>query len=256
MSAIQKAGRERTQRTIADPCITARLELVRERRELIVVEALAGDVGALERDAELGVDGLEVTRRQIDQDPPVLQRLRIARLQQDDARTRAIRERRITLELLARGLVELRELGDLGVRRPQIDHVLDQHAERRAPVTDVVLAQDGVAAPFEHARERIADHRAAQVADVHLLRDVRVRVVDHDTLGCGGHLHAEAFAAVRDRGRRTQPLGAQPDVEEARIGDLDPGDDLVDRKRGDDRFCDRSRRALDLLREPHREIRL
>ena len=59
-----------------------------------------------------------------------------------------------------------------------VEQVLDEHAERRPPVADVVLAPHVVAEEAEHAGQRVADERGAQVADVHLLGHVGRRVVD------------------------------------------------------------------------------
>ena len=58
--------------------------------------------------------------------------------------------------------------------------VADEHAERRAPVTDVVLPDHPVPEMLERAGERVPHHGRAQVPDVHLLGDVRRRVVDDD----------------------------------------------------------------------------
>ena len=81
------------------------------------------------------------------------------------------------IELAAGGGVELVEVADaegLGPLGPvHVEQVLDEHAEGRAPVADVVLAQHGVAEEAEDAGQRIADQGAAQVADVHLLGHVR-----------------------------------------------------------------------------------
>ena len=62
----------------------------------------------------------------------------------------------------------------------EVEQMLDQHAERTAPVADVVLADHVVAEELEHPHQRVADHGRAEVAGVHLLGDVRRRVVDDD----------------------------------------------------------------------------
>ena len=77
--------------------------------------------------------------------------------------------------------------------------MLDQHAERRAPVADVVLADDAVAEEVEHAHQRVADDRGAQVADVHLLGDVRRRVVDDHRLDVGRRTRRPADRRQRRR---------------------------------------------------------
>ena len=57
-----------------------------------------------------------------------------------------------------------------------------------------------------NARERIADHRAAEMTDVHLLRDVRVRVVDHDALGRIRERNAETVTRGERRPRRSRAI--------------------------------------------------
>jgi len=74
-----------------------------------------------------------------------------------------------------RPLVEL--LGCGQVERGDVDalfeDLLDEHAELPAPVADVVLRDDGVALSTQDAGEAVADDRGPQVADVHLLGDIR-----------------------------------------------------------------------------------
>ena len=69
--------------------------------------------------------------------------------------------------------------------------MLDQHAERRAPIADVVLPHDLVAEALEDSAERVADDRRAEVAHVHLFRDVRGRVVDDHFVAVLRDGHAE-----------------------------------------------------------------
>ena len=70
---------------------------------------------------------------------------------------------------------------------------------------------------LEHARERVADDRAAQVPDVHLLGDVRRRVVDDDRLRRGGRRDAEARVGRGIARRRARgSVGVEREVDEAR----------------------------------------
>ena len=91
------------------------------------------------------------------------------------------------VELGAGGLVERTGVIDQQRRfrgvLADLQPVLDQHAERRAPVADMVLPDDGVAEGLEHLDEAVPHHRGAQVADVHFLGDVRGGIVDDDALG-------------------------------------------------------------------------
>lgn len=57
--------------------------------------------------------------------------------------------------------------------------VLDQHPELSPAVAETVLADHLSAERAEHANQRVADDRGPEVPDVHLLGDVRRRVIDH-----------------------------------------------------------------------------
>ena len=100
-----------------------------------------------------------------------------------------------------------------------------QHAELRSPVADVVLAMDGVPLELEHARDAVADDGAAQVADVHLLGQVRAGQIDHDRLGLAGEFNTHAIGGgVLARRNRHQALRDvrrfDAKVDKARPGDL------------------------------------
>ncbi len=76
---------------------------------------------------------------------------------------------------------------------------------------------------LEHAHQRIADDRRAQVPDVHLLGDVGRRVVDDDALRVGGQSHADALVAFQHGKLLLQERLVERDVDEARAGDLERG---------------------------------
>ena len=123
-----------------------------------------------------------------------------------------------------------------------VEQVLDEHAERAAPVADVVLADHGVAEELEHPHERVADDRRAQVPDVHLLGDVGRRVVDDDRARRGG--------GRRRRGARRPATAVElvgeervveREVDEARAGDLDRAAHLLQHARVDDPLRDLAR---------------
>ena len=116
-------------------------------------------------------------------------------------------EGRVAVELRPRRLVERVGVGhqQLRLRRvlADVEQVLDEHAERRAPVADVVLPDHVVPEVLQHARQRVADDRGAQVADVHLLGHVGRGVVDRDRPAAPGSArrarvggHAVTCAAI------------------------------------------------------------
>ena len=100
-------------------------------------------------------------------------------------------------------------------------HGDDQQAHLEAPVAEVGVAQHLVAAEAVEPLDRLADDRGAQVADVHLLGDVGAAVVDQhparrrDRAGAGARIGGDRVGARRER------RVADPQVDEARAGDLD-----------------------------------
>ncbi len=194
--AVLEAGREHAERPVVLDEEPLLLELGHDHGQQRVVEALPHRVLGCEEDTQQVVDLLDVGHRLGHEDPPQPHSLGIAALEQHDPSPAAIGERRVTVELATRGGIELVEvpraegLGPLG--SVHVEQVLDQHAEGRPPVPDVVLAPDLVTEKTEHAGQGVADQGAAQVADVHLLGHVRRRIVDHDPLGAGCGRHAQA----------------------------------------------------------------
>ena len=74
---------------------------------------------------------------------------------------------------------------------PAVDH----HAELRAPIADVIIADDFVAEEGGNAGERVAEHGAANVADVHRLGDIRGAEIDDDAVRLVRALHTQALIA-------------------------------------------------------------
>ena len=118
-------------------------------------------------------------------------------------------------------VIRQNHLGDWGTQFGMLIQYLDEHPELRAPIAQVVLPDDGGAEVPEHASERVADDRRAQVPDVHLLGDVRRRVVDDDAAALLGEVDSEPLAGQAQP--ELAPHGAVRggDVEEAGTGDLD-----------------------------------
>jgi hypothetical protein len=116
--------------------------------------------------------------------------------------------------------------------------VLDQHPERPTPVADVVLADHPVAEELHHPHQRVADHRRTQVPDVHLLGDVRRRVVDDDRLRV-----AWPAAPRADRRSATSPScsarnsGENVTLTKPGAGDLEFARHTVERPGVDDRWA-------------------
>src|SRR6185503_5859762 len=219
---------------------------------------LAAHVVVAQTDAEPLVYAREVLLRDLDELPPERERARVAGLQQHDALARAVRELRIAVELSARRAIEIAELSHARLRAglADVEHVLDQHAERSAPVADVVLANHLVARELEQPRERVADDRRAHVSDVHLLRDVRRRVIDDDAILDPRGRHAEPLVARELGEAALDERRLQGQIDEPRTGDLDTLADVGEIGRGDDGLRDLPRSTLQRLGHAHREIGL
>ena len=165
------------------------VQLVDDGLELVVVEALADVVGVGEPHVQPVVDG----RRSTSSDSATSDR-HSRRVVGSPACRATTRRRARSLNVgsasnfAAGRLVEAVQVTDGqlvgGLGLADVEQVLDQHAERRAPLADVVLPDDRVAQPLQQPHRRVADDRRAQVPDVHLLGRVRRRVVDDDRLRC------------------------------------------------------------------------
>jgi hypothetical protein len=145
---------------------------------------------------------------------------------------------RARVEALARRLVEGVGVAheQLGLRRvlADVEELLDEHAEGRAPVADVVLRDDRVADRGEHAVEAVADDRRAEVPDVHLLGHVRAGVVDDDALRERDGVDAPVRVLQQRRGRGREHVGAHAEVDEPRPGDLERLTQVVEVELRDD----------------------
>lgn len=237
---IAVPGREHAQRAVALLDQAAIGQFLHDVGEPVVVAALAREVRGRQQDVEQPVDDLEVGLRLVDQDPPQAQRRLVAALQEHHPLPRPGLEGLVAVELLPRRLVEPAEVAGrelvcrLGLA--DVEQMLDQHPEGRAPLTDVVLPDDRVPQPFEQPDGAVADDRRTQVADVHLLRGVRPGVVDDHPLGGTGARHAQPCVRAHRGGQSAGGVltDRQIDVSRpgdldarAQIGDLQPGDHLV-----------------------------
>ena len=158
--------------------------------------------------------------------------------QEHDTLPRPVLELLRRIEHRPRLLVEAVEVAEREVLGrtllAQVDQVLDQHPERCAPVADVVLADDVVAEEVEHAHQGIADQRGAQVPDVHLLGDVRRRVVDDHGLRRRDRSDAEAVVAGHLGEMGGEELGSERHVHETGSGNLEFGRDTIECARVED----------------------
>jgi hypothetical protein len=176
-------------------------QVLDERRELVVVGAFAEIV--IEVDVELAVNLAQLLQRKGHAARPDFHVVRIALLELHEFVAAGGQHGLVGLRLRVHRLVNADEFLDgIFVERCMIEDRLpavQDHAELRAPVADVVVGDDLVADEAGDARERVADEGAADVADVHRLGDVRRGEVDDD-----------ASSAARPAARRSGHPGRSP----------------------------------------------
>ncbi len=239
----------------------ALIELRDHHGQFVVVGALGLDVGVRQRDVQLAVDLLAVRHRDVDEALPQAPAVRIARLQAHHVVARAAGEGGVGVEALLGVAVEALEVGERGIvdRLARGHHVLevrDQHAELRAPVADVVLADHALAAKFERANHGIADDRAAQVPDVHFLGEVGRGVIHHYGLRLFARRDAEPRIGRGGLHARGEEGRREVDVDEAGAGDLEPLDHAGTVEGRDDAPGELARIRSHALRRAHRAVGL
>ena len=95
-----------------------------------------------------------------------------------------------------------------------------EHVDLGAGVVDVILAVHREAGLGEERGQRVADHRAPPVPDMHRPRRVGRDEFDIDPLAGADRRIAVGRAGVEDRAQLRVPhLRIEPDVEKARLGD-------------------------------------
>jgi len=210
-------------------------------RDLVVVEALAELV--VEVDAELAVDGGEGAGAERVDAIPEGAVLGVAGLQQHEFGADGIEDGGVGLGGGIGGLVDALEfLERIGGEGGVVAEVLiapDELAELRAPVADVIVADDLGAAEGEQAADGLADDHAADVADVELLGGVGRAEVDDVALALvkRGGAGLQVLRGVVGAEPGEEGGGLEAEVDEARAGDADledlaqaggqGGDDLV-----------------------------
>ena len=114
-----------------------------------------------------------MVQRNVDELLPQGQAVGIATLQCHHGLAGAFGKCRVGVETLFGFAIETLDVCQFVMYIAGIGEMGQQHAELRAPVTDVVLPHHPFAQVFQHPHHRIADDGAAQVPDMHLLGQVR-----------------------------------------------------------------------------------
>ena len=197
-------------------------KFVDQRGQRGIVETFAEAL--VEADTEFFVDVLEFGPGQIHELLPDGAVLRIALLEFD--------------QFLARGLVHggigLLERVDLavkaghfrngiarqGVAIKEMFPPVEDLAELRAPVAEMVVGDDLVSGEPRDAGQRVAEDGAADVADMHRLGDVGRAEVDDDALRVPGFRHPAAGVTGQGAELLRDPLRFEAEVEEAGARDF------------------------------------
>ena len=91
--------------------------------------------------------------------------------------------------------------------------MLNQHAKRGAPVADVIFANNTVSNKLQHAHQRITNHRAAQMPNVHFFCHVWRRIVDHHFFRGWRITHTKSRIGCRSSKLARQKLACKCDVD-------------------------------------------
>ncbi len=133
---------------------------------------------------------------------------------------------------------------------------LDQDAELRTPVTQMIVRDHAVSEGAVDPVQRVSDDGRTDVSDVHLLRRVGAGVVDDDGLLRAGVRDTEAGGRGKFAELLREPDGIDGEIDEPRAGHFDFRERVRQRERVDDRLGDRARRFVQLFRELHGVIAL
>ena len=161
--------------------------------------------------------------------------MRIAPLQFDHVISREIGKGLFVVKAFSRRLVEGFQIGEFGMLIAfLLVQIGDKHAELRAPIAHVIVADNIVPRKFERPRDRVTDNCATQMTYVHLLRQVWMRIVDDDLLGLKGHRPAQALVGKHPPHSFGQPLALQRDIDKTRAGNLHRLSHIRDIQLGED----------------------
>ncbi len=130
-----------------------------------------------------------------------------------------------------------------------------QHVDLGAGIVDVIFAGDVIARVVQEACQRIAENRAAAMADMHRPGRIGRDVFDIDLLARADAAFpiGRAFAQHGEQG--IGPCrGFQGQIDEAGAGDINGGNQVIGAQPGRDRFGEVARLGFGLLGQNHRGI--
>ena len=218
----RNVGEENARGAFADLRGAVGEEFVDQGGQRRIVETFAETL--VEADAEFFVDILELGPREFDQLLPDGAVFRIALLEFDQFLARGLVHGGVGLLEGVDLAVEARHFGDrVALERGAIEEMfptVEDLAELRAPVAEMVVGHDFVSEKACDAGQRVAEDGATDMADMHRLGDVGRAEIDDDALRVSGFrctatgVAGEVAQSVRD------PLRLETEVEEAGAGNL------------------------------------
>ena len=155
------------------------------------------------------------------------------------------------------GIEPFRHLADVLAERFAIaqERRAREHVDLGAGVVDVIFPDDVVAGEPQQAAQRVAEHRAPAMADMHRPGGVGRDIFDIDLLGRAHRAPAIGRALTQHGAQRVRPgRGFQGQIDEAGTGDVDRGNQIIGAEPGRDRFGEIARFCLGLLGQHHRRI--
>ena len=167
---------------VADAGQPAVEQFLDDGRKLIVIETLAQRV--IELDAQPPIDPLNVFEADGEEFPPQAEVFRVAGVQlggfgqHGRGDVGVLVGQRADLPIKPGQLLDRGPAVRLAVQEMLV--AVKDHAELRAPVADVIVADHFVAGEPQHPPQGVADHGGADMADVHRLGDVGGRIVQHE----------------------------------------------------------------------------
>ena len=156
--------------------------------QVIVVGTLAVHIRTGKVDTQSVIKRLTVRHGNLNEPLPLHQHGRVARLKLHDGLSTAPLKVFVGIKALLCLTIEIFQIRQRVRCRALFRHESQQHAELCAPVTDMVLSNDRMAQTFQHPSDAVTDNGAAQMPNMHLLGQIRARVVHHYALRVGAWL--------------------------------------------------------------------
>ena len=157
------------------------------------------------------------------------------------------------LEIVAR-IKALGDRADIFAQRLAVAQVgrAREHIDLRAGIIDVIFARDRKAGEGEQIRQRVAEHGAAAMADMHRPGRICRDIFDIDQRTAADVALAVVRTELDGAAQRLDPgRGLEREIDEARPGDLDLGDQIVGAKLFRNRFRELARLFAGILGEHH-----